>query len=105
MAKKTKELTSRQVKYLKGHGHHLSVVAMVGREGISKSVLTAIEEVLRAHELVKIRMQNNCPFDRQEVAKRLSEATGASVVQVLGKTILLYRENDDPQRDEKLRLP
>ena len=105
MTKISQQLTSKQSKYLKGLGHHLSIVAMVGREGISKTVLTAIEEVLRAHELVKIRMQNNCPIDRQEVAKRLSEATGAVVVQVLGKTILLYRENDDPQRDEKIRLP
>ena len=105
MAKKIQQLTSRQNKYLKGLGHHLSVMAMVGREGISQSVLTAIEDVLRAHELVKIRMQNNCPFDRQELAKRLSTATGGSVVQVLGKTILLYRENDDPQREEKIRLP
>jgi len=105
MTKKIQQLTSRQNKYLKGLGHHLSVMAMVGREGISQSVLTAIEDVLRAHELVKIRMQNNCPFDRQELAKRLSAATDASVVQVLGKTILLYRENDDPQREEKIRLP
>jgi RNA-binding protein len=105
MTKKTVQLTGRQNKYLKGLGHHLPVVAMVGREGISKSVLTAIEEVLRAHELVKIRMQNNCPFDREEVAQRLSEESGAIIVQVIGKTILLYRENDDPQREEKIRLP
>ncbi len=102
---KIEQLTSKQVKYLKGLGHHLSVVAMVGREGMSKEVIKAVEDVLCAHELVKIRIQNNCPFDRKEAAQRLSEATGAVVAQVLGNTVLLYRENDDLERDDKIRLP
>ena len=105
MTKKTKQLTSKQTKYLRGLGHHLSVLAMVGREGMTKTVITAVEEVLRAHELVKIKIQNNCPFDRKEAARQLSEATDATVVQVLGKTVLLFRENNDPEREEKIRLP
>ncbi len=105
MTKKTKKLTSKQTKYLRGLGHHLSVLAMVGREGMAKTVITAVEEVLRAHELVKVKIQNNCPVDRKEAALQLSEATGATVVQVLGKTVLLFKENHDPKREEKIRLP
>ena len=105
MAKKIQQLTSKQIKYLKGLGHHLSVIAMVGKEGMTKTVITAVEEVLRAHELVKIKVQNNFPFDRKDAAQQLSEATGATVVQVMGKTVLLFKENDDPEKEEKIRLP
>ena len=105
MTKKIQKLTSKQNKYLKGLGHHLSVLAMVGREGMTKTVIIAVEEVLRAHELVKVKIQNNCPVDRKEAAQRLSEATGAVVAQILGNTVLLYRENDNLERDDKIRLP
>ena len=105
MAKKIQKLTGRQIKYLKGLGHHLSAVAMLGREGLSKTVLIAVEEVLRAHELVKVKIQENCPFDRKEAAELLSEATGAAVVQVLGKTILLFRENVERDSEARVALP
>lgn len=105
MTKKTRQLTSKQKKYLKGLGHHLPIVAMVGKEGMTKTLLIAVEEVLRAHELVKIKIQNNSPFDRDDVAQQLSESTGATVVQLLGKTVLLFRENDDPKREDKISLP
>nr|MBF0222048.1 ribosome assembly RNA-binding protein YhbY [Desulfobulbaceae bacterium] len=105
MAKKIQQLTGKQTKHLKGLGHHLPVVAMVGREGMTKTLIIAVEEVLRAHELVKIKIQNNCPFDRDDAAQQLSEATGATVVQLLGKTVLLFRANDDPQKEDTIHLP
>lgn len=106
MAKKqsTQKLTSKQTKYLKGLGHHLSPIAMVGKEGITKNVLESVNQVLNAHELIKIKVQNNCPIDRKETAAKLSEVTGASVVQVLGKTILLYRHNPDLNTEKSIAL-
>ncbi len=102
---KQPKLTSKQNKYLKGLGHHLSPLAMIGREGISKSLVTAVNDVLKAHELVKMKVQNNCPIDRKEVAVNIGEATGSAVVQILGKTILLYHENADLDPEKKIVLP
>ncbi len=103
--KKMKQLSSRQNRYLRGLGHHLSPVAMVGREGLSGSLIDAVNQVLLAHELIKIKVQDNSPLDRKEAADELAGLTGSSLVHVLGKTALLYRENPDRAVDKKIIFP
>jgi len=97
-------ISNKQARQLRALGHHLHPLAMVGREGISDSVLSAVNEVLTSRELVKIKIQNNCPIDRKDVAQSLSAATGAAVAQVIGKMILLYRTNPDLPPDKKIIL-
>ena len=103
--KKTKQLTSRQIRYLRGLGHHLKPVAMVGREGFSGSLVTSTDQVLLAHELIKVKVQDSCPLERGEALSGLAGLTGATLVQVLGKTALLYRENPDRDVEKKIKLP
>ena len=103
--KKPQTVTPKQGQYLRGLGHHLSPLAMVGHGGIDDQLVTAVEDVLTAHELIKIKLQSNCPLDRKEVAAVLSTKTRAATIQILGKTILLYRENKDKKGDKKITLP
>ena len=95
------QLTGKQVRFLRGLGHHLQPVVMIGKEAISETLLASLEEALAAHELIKVKLQEGCPLDRREAATLLAEKTGAAVAQVLGKTILLYRRGEKP----KLNLP
>ena len=89
MTKKMKipQLSPRQIRELRGLGHHRTVLSMIGKEGITPNLV--------AHELVKVRIQDTCPLERQEAAAQLATAVGAAVVQILGKTALLYRPNPD----------
>ncbi len=96
-----KELTGKQVRFLRGLGHHLKPVVMVGKEEISEKLLASVEEALLAHELIKVKLQEGCELDRHEVAEALAGRTGAAVAQLLGKTILLYR----PSESRKINLP
>jgi len=107
MSKKRKQtpLNSRQKSYLRGLGHHLDNKAMLGREGLADNVLKTVNEILAAHELVKIKLQENFPLDRKEAGPAVAEATGSALVQILGRTILLYRGNPDLQDDRRIRLP
>ena len=98
-------MTGKQVRYLRGLGHHLKPLAMLGREGITDSVIAAVDAVLDAHELVKIKVGNGCPLDRREAAPLLAAKTFAAEVQVLGKTILLFRQNPDRDDDMAIKLP
>lgn len=102
---KTKQLTGAQIRHLRGLGHHLSPVVMVGREGISPPVLAAATEVLLAHELIKVKVQQTSDVDRQAAAEELASRLKAAVVQVLGNTVLLYRENKDRKAEQKIILP
>lgn len=87
-------LTGKQVRHLRGLGHALRPTVMLGRQELSDSVLGALDAVLTAHELVKVKLQEGCLLDRHAAAEELAEATGSAVVQILGKTILLYRPSD-----------
>ncbi len=97
MAKKMKTppLSSQQIRALRGLGHHLEVLSMIGKEGITPNLVAAVGDNLVAHELVKVRVQDTCPLERGEAASQLAAALGAAVVQILGKTALLYRPNPD----------
>lgn len=96
-----KPLTGKQVRYLRGLGHHLNPVVMIGRSELSEAVLRSTEDALLCHELIKVKLQEGCELDRREAAAELARLTGAQVAQVLGKTFLLYRESDD----KKIVLP
>ncbi len=102
---KNKKLTGKQVRYLRGLGHHLKPLVMLGREGISKNVITAANAVLEAHELIKVRVGNGCLLDRKYAAGETAEKTGSEVVQVLGKTFLLFRANPDRNDEHRIKLP
>ena len=102
---KEKKLTSKQVRFLRGLGHHLSPVAMIGQHGLSKQVVAAVDEVLKTHELVKIKIQVDDAAQRRDTAATVASQTGAALVQTLGKTALLFRENKDIRADKRISLP
>ncbi len=94
-------LTGKQARYLRGLGHHLKPVVMIGKEELTAAIIAATEEALAAHELIKVKLQEGCIGDRKDIAAQLAEATGASVAQILGKNFLLYRESED----KTIKLP
>lgn len=91
------KLTGKQVRFLRGLGHHLQPVVLIGREELSAGLLVALETALEDHELIKVKLQEGCSGDRREIAVQLAARSGAQVVQVLGRTILLYRPAAEPQ--------
>lgn len=95
------ELTGKQARHLRGLGHHLKPVVMIGKEEVNEAVIAATEEALDLHELIKVRLQEGCLSDRKSVAQELSAATGSAIAQILGKIILLYR----PSKEMKIQLP
>lgn len=90
-------LTGKQKKFLRAQAHHLKAIFQVGKAGVSENLATQISLALTANELVKISILQNCETDRYEVAENLVQATGAELVQVLGKTLVLYRATDNRQ--------
>ena len=94
-------LTGKQNRYLRGLGHNLQPFVMIGKHHLSKDVIKAADEALEIHELIKVRIQEGCLEDRKIVASELATETGSAVVQILGKTFLLYR----PGEEQTITLP
>ena len=92
-------IRGKEVRALRAAGHSLTPALIVGRAGLSDEVLTAIDRELDEHELIKIKVGKG-PMKRKEVAALLPERTGAEVVQLLGRTILLYRKRPPPTQSD-----
>ena len=95
-------LTGKQRRHLRALGHHLEPVVQVGKNGYTEGVVAAVSDALEQHELIKVRLGTECPDDRHEVAERLGPETSAEVVQVLGRTLLLYKRHP---KEPKIELP
>lgn len=94
-------LTGKQRRKLRALGHHLDPVVQVGQQGVTQGVIDAIEQALADHELIKVKIGEG-PADRHEAATQLSEATGAEVAQVLGRTVLLFKKRAEDSKFEEL---
>ena len=88
-------ISGKQKSYLRGLGHHLDAVLHVGKEGVSEGLVAALDAALQQHELIKVRLLESVEGDRHEVAGALSKAASAELVQVLGRTLLLYRKRPE----------
>ena len=91
-------LTGKQRRHLRALGHALAPVAMIGKGGVTDAFVEGLEQALRTHELVKLKLLETAALDRHDAAAELAQRTGAEVAQVLGQTILLYRPDPDEPR-------
>ncbi len=98
-------LTGKQKKYLRGLAHHLEPVVYIGREGLSETVIQSVLDTLKTRELIKVKMGQNCAVPKKEAAAQLAEVTQTALVQLIGKTIILFQPNKDLKSDERIALP
>ncbi|MGF9963240.1 ribosome assembly RNA-binding protein YhbY [Bacillus rhizoplanae] len=91
-------LTGKQKRFLRAQAHHLTPIFQVGKGGVNENMVKQIAEALEVRELMKISMLQNCEFDRHEVAEELAEGAKAELVQVIGNTIVLYKESKENKR-------
>jgi len=88
-------LTGKQKRYLRSQAHHLTPIFQVGKGGVNEHLIKHIQEAIDTRELIKVSVLQNCEEDRHEVAEELSSGAGAELVQVIGSTIVLYKESKD----------
>ena len=69
-------------------------MVQVGKGGVTDSVLFSLREALAARELVKIKVLKNAAEEPKEVGPVLAEATQASLVQVVGRNVVLYKAKE-----------
>ncbi len=99
------ELNTKQKKFLKGLGHSLSPVVTVGKEGLGEKIIKATVLELSRHELIKIKLGKSSPSSKQEAVNLLLPQSESSLVQVIGNTILLFKQNLQMEKDKRIKLP
>ena len=81
-------LSTKQKQHLKGLAHPLKPVVL-------------LEQALEHHELIKVKIATEDRETKTLIVEAIVRETGACNVQVIGKTLVLYR----PTKERKISLP
>jgi len=100
-----KSLTNSQKKFLRKLGHGISPVVYIGKEGLSETVFSAIDDALKHHELIKVKIVNTDKLSKHQAAEQIPAQSGSLLVQLIGKTLILYRPSHDRKKEERIVLP
>lgn len=95
-------MTSKQRAYLKGLAMELDPIYQIGKASVTPEFVEGIREALEKRELIKVSVLKNCTDEPKELAALIAERSGAEVVQVIGKKIVLYKES---RNHKKIMLP
>jgi RNA-binding protein len=88
-------LTSKDRAALRARAHHLQVMVHIGHQGVTDTVRQSLDDALRTKELVKIQFAKNFDGKPKVAANEVAAGVGAEVVQAIGRTATLYRENPE----------
>jgi RNA-binding protein len=83
---------------LRSEAHHLAPTVHVGHQGLTPTLIQSLDDALRTHELVKVKLAKVSDMTPKVAAGTLAESTGSEVVQVIGRTATFYRENPELQK-------
>lgn len=88
-------MNSRQREYLRKAAHDLEPMVRLGKDGFTDNQAQSILDVIESRELIKVKILQNSRVEKEEVAKEIEEKTGCEVVGIVGKTIILFKENSE----------
>jgi RNA-binding protein len=82
--------TKKEVRELKGRAQRLKAQFKVGRQGLSPEFVTALDQALNHHDLLKVKFEE-LKDQKHDLATHLADQTGSLLVTVVGNVAVLYR--------------
>jgi RNA-binding protein len=92
-------LSGKEKRSMRAQANQIKASVMIGREGMSSNVEHFIDEAFNSKNLVKVKVLDTCNDDRRQIAEQLKKLKDTEIVQLLGRTILLYRPLREDQSD------
>mgnify|MGYP001016782912 CR=1 FL=1 len=96
-------MTSKERAELRAQANPLDVTLIVGKGGISDTLLDEAVVLLDSHELVKGRVLENSLLTAREACDQLAETCRAEPVQVIGSKFVLYKRNEQKPKIELVK--
>ena len=97
-------ITSKQRAYLRKISHDMSPIFQIGKEGITETVIAAIDEALEKREIVKVHILETALLDTKPACNEVAAELNAEPVQAIGNKFTLYRQSSD-EKKRKIELP
>jgi RNA-binding protein len=96
-------ISSSDRSFLRSQAHHLEPVVLIGKNGISDGTVEAVNKALEARELIKIKFRE-FKDNKQSISDEIAASANCHVVGMIGHTVILYRQNSDPEK-QNISLP
>ena len=84
-------LTTKQRASLRMLANNLPDSVIIGKSGLTDTVVNEIEVALYHKELIKVSLLKNCDQDVRQMAFDAAERLGAESVQIIGGKFVLYK--------------
>ena len=97
------DLNPAQRAYLKRLAHPIKPLVHIGKGGLTATLQLSVNQVLTAHELIKIKFVGS-KEEKEAVVTELVSSTGAGLVGIIGNTAILYRQHPLKEK-RKIVLP
>lgn len=88
-------ITTKQRAYLKSLATSMQPAFQVGKGGVNDAQVAQIDDYLRVHELIKIKVLDNSMYTAREAAEEIADKINAEVVQVIGSKAVIYKKNPE----------
>ena len=96
-------LSGKEKRQMRSEANQMKATVMIGRDGITYKVKRFIDEAFNTKTLIKVKILDTCEEDRKTIADKLSKLKNTELVQLLGRTILLFRplKEEEETQDKK----
>ena len=97
-------ITGKHRANLRKIGQGLQPVFQIGKEGISDTVIVAIDEALEKREIIKVSILENAMLDTRTTCDEIAKRLLAEPVQAIGNKFVIYRKSQN-EKNRKIELP
>lgn len=87
-------LSGKEKRILRSMAQTRNAIVIIGKEGVTNTLVSTLSDSLTAHELVKISCLKTSPVSVREAAIQCASSTHSEIVQIIGHTFVLYRKSD-----------
>ena len=97
-------ITGKQRAFLRKLGHTLQPILQIGKDGMSDTVIGAIDEALEKREMIKVTILETAMIDTRQTCDEIAKRLKAEPVQAIGNKFILYRKSSN-EKYRKIELP
>jgi RNA-binding protein len=78
---------------LKSEANQISPILNIGKNGVTDTLIEELNKQIKANRLVKVRVLKSAEEgkDVKTIAEEIADATRSTLIEVRGRTVVLYR--------------
>ena len=89
-------ITSKQRAQLRGLAMQQDTIIQVGKGGVNDALIAQTLDAFRSRELLKLKvLLETAPKSPREIAEEIAAKTQSEVVQVVGGSLIFFKENPE----------